>query len=45
MANDVSNSATEPTQLRRRALSRLGGTRTTYPELEPVLRKLRQFHP
>ena len=34
-----------PTPLRRRALARLGGSRPTYPELEPLLRKLRQFHP
>jgi len=30
---------------RRRALARLAGSRPTYPELETVLRTLRQYHP
>lgn len=41
---EVAN-ADSQTPLRKRALARFGSSRTTYPELEPVIRKLRQFHP
>ncbi|NQU37001.1 MAG: HD domain-containing protein, partial [Actinobacteria bacterium] len=47
MAHEVSSAQPDvpATSRRQRALARLSGSRGTPPELEPVLRKLRQFHP
>jgi len=47
MAHEVTSSQpdTPATTRRQRALARLSGSRGTPPELELVLRKLRQFHP
>ncbi len=47
MANEVtsSNADAPGTSRRQRALARFSGSRGTPAEIEPVLRKLRQFHP
>lgn len=47
MAQDVTSSHADApgTTRRQRALARFSGSRGTPPEIEPVLRKLRQFHP
>jgi guanosine-3',5'-bis(diphosphate) 3'-pyrophosphohydrolase len=47
MAHEVTSSHPDvpATTRRQRALARLSGSRSTPPELESVLRKLRQFHP
>ncbi|MFT6564173.1 MAG: GTP pyrophosphokinase [Actinomycetes bacterium] len=47
MAQEVTSSHPDApgTTRRQRALARFSGSRGTPPEIEPVLRKLRQFHP
>lgn len=47
MAHEVTSSHPDvpATTRRQRALARLSGSRSAPPELESVLRKLRQFHP